>query len=133
MSKVLERRIFNNGYGCSCCRDDWEETSWIDENEMIDFQTLLTEAIKELQDNVWGGGIVGIVYEKDGKILYGVDPYIYKMGATFYAVFGGECGEDGDYENELMIKDYEGVYRYDKSYTVDEILLKYNNKNVEEE
>lgn len=126
MSKVLRRMQFNNGYGCSCCRRDWEDTEWIDEYEMIDFETMLTETIKEFDENAGDGGCVGIIYEKDGKTLYGIEPNIYKVGWEFYAVFDGEA--DYDYENKLLIKNYEGVSR-SKSYSIEEILSKYHDNN----
>ena len=124
MGKVLKRMQFNNGYGCSCCRRDWEETEWINEDEIIDFETLLTETIKEFNKKASDGGCVGITYEKDGQTLYGIEPDIYKVGWSFYAVFGGEA--DYYYENELLIKNYEGVSKR-KSYTVEEILSMYHD------
>ena len=126
MSKVIERKIYNNGYGCACCRQDWENTEWIDEKEMISFETLLTETIKEFNKNANDGGCVGIIYEKDGKTLYGVDSNIYRVSWEFYAVFGGEA--DYDYDNELLIQNYEGVLK-EKSYSVEEILEAYHNYN----
>ena len=126
MSKVIERKIYNNGYGCACCHQDWEDTEWIDEEEMISFETLLTETIKEFNENAGDGGCVGIVYEKDGQTLYGIEPNIYRVGWEFYAVFGGEA--DYDYENELLIKNYEGVSR-DEPYSVEDILFKYHDSN----
>lgn len=73
------------------------------------------------------GGCVGIFYEKDGKTLYGIDSNIYKIGWEFYAVFGGDA--DYDYENELLIKGYEGDSNK-KSYSVDEIITIYSNSCV---
>ena len=118
MGKILRREQYNNGYGCSCCRRDWEETDWIDEADAIDFETLLTETIKELDNNCSDGGLVGIVYEKDGEVLYGIEANIYKVDWEFYAVFGDD--------KELLIKGYEGVSRR-SSYSVDEILKEYKN------
>lgn len=127
MGKILKRSKFNNGYGCSCCRKDWETTEWIDENEMVDFRILLTQVIENLNANASDGGCVGIFYEKDGKTLYGIDSNIYKIGWEFYAVFGGDA--DYDYENELLIKGYEGDSNK-KSYSVDEIITIYSNSCV---
>lgn len=125
MGKVLERTQFNNGYGCSCCRSDWEEIEWINEDEMIDFETLLTETIKELDKGASDGGCVGIVYEKDGQTLYGITSDIYKAGWTFYAVFGGKA--DCDYKEGFLIENYEGVRSKLDSYTVEEILSMYHD------
>ena len=124
MRKVIKRTIYNNGYGCSCCRQDWEDTEWIDEEEMISFETLLTETIKEFDENAGCGGCVGLIYEKDGKTLYGIDSNIYRVGWEFYAVFGGDA--DYDYEYELLIRDYEGVSK-SMSYTIDDILALYHD------
>lgn len=124
MSKALKRTQYNNGYGCSCCRIDWEETEWISEDDMIDFETLLTDEIKDLDKGASYGGCVSIVYEKDGQTLYGIVSNIYKVGWEFYAVFGGEA--EGCYEKELLIENYEGVSR-SASYTAEEILSMYNN------
>ena len=127
MGKVIERKIYNNGYGCSCCRRDWEDTEWIDGEEMISFKTLLTETIKEFNKNANNGGCVGIIYEKDGETLYGIISNIYKVGWEFYAVFGG--GADHNYDNELLIENYEGLLS-EKSYSVEEIIEKYNSNKV---
>lgn len=119
MSKILRREQYNNGYGCSCCRHDWEETDWINETDIIPFETLLTETIKELDNNCNKGGLVGVVYEKDGEVLYGIDANIYRAGWEFYAVWGDD--------KELLIKDYEGV-SHRQSYSVEEILKEYKGK-----
>lgn len=122
MSKILRREYYNNGYGCSCCRRDWEETTWIEEEKMISFETLLTETIKEFDKSCDDGGLVGFVYEKDGEVLYGIEANIYKVGWDFYAVIG---------EEEYLIKGYEGVHTNYRSYSIEEILNKYSlQKNV---
>jgi len=124
MGKILRREQYNNGYGCSCCRRDWKKTDWIDEADVIDFETLLTETIKKLDQNCDGGGLVGIVYEKDGEVLYGINANIYRAGWEFYAVFGDD--------KELLIKDYEGVSHY-RSYSVEEILKEFGREDKNDE
>ena len=127
MGKVIKRTIYNNGYGCSCCRRDWEDTEWIDEEEMINFETLLKETIKKFDENAGNGGCVGIIYEKDGQTLYGITSTIYRAGWEFYAVFGGEA--DHEYTNEFLIQNYQGISE-EESYSVEEIIEKYNSNKI---
>lgn len=98
--KVLERTEYNNGYGCSCCRRDWEETEWIKENDMIPFETLITETVKKLNKNAADGGCVSIIYESDGNILYGIRATIYRVGWYFKALIK---------DKEYLIEEYKDV------------------------
>ncbi len=76
---VLKRTDFNNGYGCSCCRRDSEESEWIEEKDMLTFEEIIDLAYKHpLEDEV------GIQYEKDGKVLYGFRSEIYTVGSDVY-------------------------------------------------
>ena len=119
--EIVERKIFNNGYGCSCCRKDWEETNFIDESDMIPFETLLTDTIKKLERNIGYGGVVGIIYEKNNKTLYGVNSEIGRALSELSAVFGGE--DDGNYLYEMPIKGYADIS--DKEYSPEEIIKAY--------
>ena len=75
---ILKRTFYNNGYACSCCRRDWEETEWIDEKEMLSTEQL-DAVIEHSLDNVTDDCLVaGIVYEKDGVELYGFKLDIYR-------------------------------------------------------
>lgn len=35
MSKVLFRETIGNGYGCSCCAQEFKSCEWIDESMML--------------------------------------------------------------------------------------------------
>ena len=119
--KIVERKIFNNGYGCSCCREDWEETNFINESDMIPFETLLTDTVKKLERNIGYSGVVGIIYEKNNKTLYGVNSEIGRALSELSAVFGG--GDDGDYLYEMPIKGYADISG--KEYSPEEIIKAY--------
>jgi hypothetical protein len=86
--KVLKREFYNNGYGCSCCRKDWEEISWIDETEMPTVEEFFTEYLRTFDLNASQGGIVGISYESNGEILFGIEPQIYSADWNFVVKWG---------------------------------------------
>lgn len=86
MSKILKRMQFNNGYGCSCHRQDWEESEWIDESEMPTIKDFFENNLNEFDKNCNRGGCVGITYEKDGMVLFGVEATIYKAYWFFEAI-----------------------------------------------
>lgn len=106
MSKVLKKMQFNNGYGCSCCRQDWEESEWIDESEMPTIKEFFESKLDEFDTNCNEGGCVGITYEKDGFILFGVEASIYKAGWDFYAI----KKDENDY-SEHCIREKERTYK----------------------
>lgn len=86
MAKILKRKQFNNGYGCQCCRRDWEETEWIDESEMPTIRDFFENELIKFDQNCADGGCVGITYEKDGLVLFGVEADIYKAEWYFNAI-----------------------------------------------
>ena len=98
MGKVLKRMQFNNGYGCSCCRQDWEETEWIDEAEVPDLKEFFQTWLSVFDKNCSKGGCVGITYEKDGIVLFGVAANIHHVLWHFYAIKG-----DSDNFDEFKI------------------------------
>lgn len=109
MSKVLKRMQFNNGYGCSCCRHDWEESEWIDEDEMPTIKDFFENEMIKFDTNCDEGGCVGITYEKDGMVLFGVEAEIYRAAWYFYAI----KEDDDSYETkkipEVSRKNYRDV------------------------
>ena len=86
---ILERTESNNGYGCSCCRQDWEDSEWIDESEMMSFKAIIEEAYTNPLE-----GVVGRQYEVNGKILYGYRSDIFRAGSDVYII---------DHDKELQI------------------------------
>lgn len=98
MGKILKRMQFNNGYGCSCCRNDWEETEWICEDEVPNLKEFFKTQLSVFDKNCGQGGCVGVTYEKNGIILFGVTADIYRIGWDFYAVKG-----DTDTPDEIKI------------------------------
>jgi len=102
MSKVLKRMQFNNGYGCSCCRHDWEETEWIGEDEVPSYKDFFQTWLSIFDKNCSTDGCVGICYEKDGAILFGVTASIYRACWHFCAVKG-----DVDNPDEFIIPEVE--------------------------
>ena len=85
---ILERNTWNNGYGCSCCRSDWNSSDWIEEGEI----TPLTEIIDYIYDENWKGNDnhLELLYEKDGKTLYGFHIDYYKAREDVYIMIGEE-------------------------------------------
>ena len=84
--KVLKREFYTSG--CSCCRNDWEEISWIDETEMPTVEEFFTEYLRTFDLNASQGGIVGISYESNGEILFGIEPQIYSADWNFVVKWG---------------------------------------------
>jgi len=75
--KILETKLYNNGYGCSCCRDDHKITNWIDEQNMLSIEDLLNLIYEwKFEDE----NCCGIKYEKESKILYGFEIIINVKG-----------------------------------------------------
>jgi hypothetical protein len=77
--KILKRTTTNNGYGCSCCADYYNETMWIDEKNVKSPLQLLKKIIRT---NINEDHECKLVYEYDGKILYGFDNEVGKMGES---------------------------------------------------
>lgn len=42
---IIERNEYNNGYGCSCFRSDWDDVEWIEESD--------AQSLKEIIDYVY--------------------------------------------------------------------------------
>ena len=125
--KVLKREFYNNGHGCSCCRKDWEETFWIDENEIPTIEEFFTKHLETFDLNASKGGLVGVCYENNGKILFGLKPQINTADWNFDAVWGDceyptriekvkeRCRDDKEiyyikYHSEEIIKKYKEEY-----------------------
>lgn len=126
MSKILKKTYYNNGYGCSCCRQDWEDTEWIDEKELPSVEDFFNNNLQLFDSNAGNGGEVGTTYEKDGEIIFGITPDIYKAGWNFYAIWG-----DCDYPKTIKIKEDR---EYGKvTYHTEEIIEKYKKYLSEKE
>lgn len=95
---ILKRIQYNNGYGCQCCRRDWEEVEWVDEKEASDIKTFFKENLPLFHQNCNAGGKVGIKYQKEGVTVFGIEADIYKMGWDFYA-----CKGEVDFEDTVKI------------------------------
>ena len=78
---ILERTFWNNGYGCSCCRQDWEDSEWIEESNMKSFIEIIDEAYESSLE-----GVVGRQYEREGKIIYGYRSDIFRAGSDVYII-----------------------------------------------
>ena len=85
--KILRRRVWNNGYGCSCCARDWEDTDWIDPEEMIPFEDLF-DHIDKNRESMSDSHLIRDQYEKDGEILYGFSSRYYRVGEDTYIHWG---------------------------------------------
>ena len=126
MSKILKRTYYNNGYGCSCCRQDWEDTEWIDEEELPSVEDFFNHDLKIFDGNVDRGGEVGVTYEKDGEILFGITPDIYRAAWYFYATWGN-C----DFPIEIKIQEDREWGKV--TYHTEEIIAKYKKYLSEKE
>lgn len=109
MSKVLKRMQFNNGYGCSCCRRDWEESEWIDEDEMPTIKDFFENEMVQFDTNCANGGCVGITYEKDGMVLFGVETDIHRVAWNFHAIKEDEDSYETKKIPEVSRKNYRDV------------------------
>jgi hypothetical protein len=81
---ILERYRWNNGYGCSCCQNDYSEYNWIDNSKIMSFETICAGAAFVTLD-----GTIDLTYENDGNLLYGYVSETYRGGIDVYVVFGG--------------------------------------------
>jgi hypothetical protein len=127
MGKVVKRYYYNNGYGCSCCRLDWEDFEWIDEEEIPSVEEFFChDTLDFLDKNVANGGIVGVTYEKDGRILYGIISVIYRAVWYFNAVWG-DCDFYDEHEIKIDRMSSDGT-----KFGTEEILKKYY-KHLEED
>ena len=86
MEKVLLVKEFNNGYGCQCCGETWENHEWVDEAE-FSRKVIVKKAIKERKD-INDIHLTGLRLEKDGKTIYGFDCGVYKLGEELYWLEG---------------------------------------------
>lgn len=88
---ILETNKYNNGYGCSCCRQDYKSTEWIEEKDMIS----LVDIINYIYDGKWNGhheanNHLNLLYEKDGKVLYGFDIDYRRKSEDVFILIGEE-------------------------------------------
>lgn len=88
MSRILERVVVTNGYGCQCCMENHESTDWIDENEVLSVEELLDLIDKNRQEGLNNPHKVDIRYEKEGELFYGMSARIYRMGEHNSILFG---------------------------------------------
>jgi len=105
---ILKRDEWNNGYGCSCCRSDWENVEWIEESDMKSFSEIVNYVFnrKYLTDN---NIHAGLIYEKDGKVLYGFSTRIYKAGNDAFIYI-----EENKYQincRDKMLKTKEEIHK----------------------
>jgi hypothetical protein len=100
---ILETRMYNNGYGCSCCRNDWENKKWIEESEMESFESIvnciLNGTYYNEDENDYNSGLI---YEKDGEILYGYRIKIYKATDESFILIGDNEYKVTSGTNKLM-------------------------------
>lgn len=122
--KILQRSFYNNGYGCDCCRQDWENSDWIEESYMLTFEQMVDKAFEcfetpkdeDERAPLYEGGCVGMAYEKEGETIYGFRSRIYRIGGDVYVKIGNE---------EYMIhSDAERV----PIFTKEEVLQKYKEQ-----
>lgn len=87
--KILKREITGNGYGCSCCGHSDEYTEWIEIDKMLNGQKFL-EYMENEHKNICEDHCIALQYEKDGKILYGFDSEIYRIGEDKTLILGNK-------------------------------------------
>ena len=97
---ILERTDQNNGYGCSCCRVDWEICRWIEKDNMRSFEEIINEAYTSPLEDV-----VGRRYEDQGKVLYGYRSDVYKAGSDVYVIIGNSKMQITRIGKELLSKE----------------------------
>ena len=82
MKKILLNETFNNGYGCRCCAYNWNHSTWVTYNKYTKIQ-ILTMAINE-RKKMGTDHLIRCCLEDNGKILFGFDCDIYRIGETLY-------------------------------------------------
>jgi hypothetical protein len=104
---ILKSYTTNNGYGCSCCSRTYNDSDWIDEFTLPSFEEVVGAAFMVEPCGDFGDTIY-LVYEGDGKIIYGYDLDVRKGGYTIRILIGDqqythdETGEKGLAKDQLL-------------------------------
>ena len=82
MKKILLIKTFNNGYGCSCCAEVWENHEWVKQEDFTEKKILkiALDARKDMNDF----HLIGMKLEDNGKLLYGFEAEICRVGERLY-------------------------------------------------
>jgi hypothetical protein len=91
---VLLRKKFGNGYGCACCSESTYNVKWIEKKEMKSVSQLLDMLYNEDSEEYWHADrdstILEIIYEEDGKLLYGYHIDYFAKREDVYFFYGNE-------------------------------------------
>ena len=80
---------WNNGYGCSCCRRDWDNHEWIEESDMESLERIIDILYyREWYDSDFNQ--LGLRYEKEGSIIYGYEIDYHRATDESYLLLGEE-------------------------------------------
>lgn len=63
---MLVRKLFGNGYYCSCCHDEWERTEWQEDISPEEFINIIYGIRDNKQDY-----FLGMWCENDGNLMFG--------------------------------------------------------------
>ena len=111
---IIEFTESNNGYGCTCCSQTFDDHNWISEKDALTIEQMYVEAMNATIDN-----IISKRYEKEGEILYGYrGDIIHRRGLKVFFQIGNEkeCLIRNDQTTDVKI------------YTKEEILEMYNKE-----
>lgn len=86
---ILKQYTTGNGYACSCCRDEWDGSEWIEKPEMAGLRQVYDWAVEADPD-----GYCTVRYESDGILLLGFEASISKRSTTSYVLFGGDANRE---------------------------------------
>lgn len=113
MGKVLKRTTIGNGYGCSCCAREDNDSEWINEDEMLSKQEIANIIISKS----WNGDNytkLELVYEREGEVIYG------------YYINYGRTSDSFEFFNNGSILSIEGRELYNPE-TKEETIKKIND------
>lgn len=104
---ILKRTTRNNGYGCSCCSQTWDDAEWLDELLLPSFEEVLEKAINVIPYGKYGDDIY-CVYERNGKTIYGYELDVNRNDYKTFIWIGeekiqwDEAGEVGKTKQEIL-------------------------------
>ena len=84
---ILKKTTRNNGYGCSCCSQTWDDSEWIDEMQLPSLEEVVDEALASEPFSQFGDTIY-CAYERNGKMIYGYELDVRKREYTLYVLHG---------------------------------------------
>jgi hypothetical protein len=115
---ILMTSSWDNGYNCTCCRQETEDIEWIQEKDAVSPEDLYDNRNAHLSSNEYFRNL-GLKYERDGELLYGIERTIIKK--RIYFLIG---------EKRYLIEKKEDDSSEEKVFTKSEICDILNSKTI---